>query len=141
MYLLRAFIVWLILIAVESVHGTLRELLLAPLVGDFRARQIAVFTGSLLILCVALLFAGWIRAGTTRRLLYAGILWLTLTLLFEFGLGLLVLNYSWGRVASDYDLAQGGLMPLGLVLLALAPLIGARLRGLKAGREVERVHA
>ena len=31
MYLLRAFAVWLILVAVESAQGTLRELLLAPL--------------------------------------------------------------------------------------------------------------
>ena len=44
---LRAFLVWLLIIAIESVHGTLRVLFLQPLVGDFRARQIAVFTGSL----------------------------------------------------------------------------------------------
>lgn len=138
MYLLRAFAVWLVIVAVESAHGTLRKLFLAPSVGDFRARQIAVFTGSLLILGVACLFAGRIRAGTTGRLLAVGLLWLFLTLLFEFGLGLFVLNYSWERVASDYDLSRGGLMPFGLALLALAPLIAARLRGLETGGGVHR---
>ena len=138
MYLLRAFIVWLILICAESVHGTLRELFLAPLVGELRARQVAVLTGSLLILAVAYLFARWIRAGTTRRLVFAGLLWLSLTLLFEFALGLLVLGYSWERLASDYDLSRGGLMPFGLVILALAPLIAARLRGLTTGRGILR---
>ena len=133
MYLLRASAVWLVIMAVESVHGTLRELFLAPAVGDFRARQIAVFTGSLLILGVAYLCVRWIRAGSTGRLLAVGLLWLFLTLLFEFGLGLLVLGYSWERVASDYDLSRGGLMPFGLVLLTLAPLMTARLRGLDTG--------
>lgn len=133
MYLLRAFAVWLVIVAVESAHGTLRELFLAPLVGEFRARQIAVFTGSLLILAVACLLVRWMRAGTTGRLLTTGFLWLFLTLLFEFGLGLFILGYSWERMASDYDLSRGGLMPFGLVLMTLAPLIAARLRGLKSG--------
>ncbi len=34
----RAFAVWCILIVAESMHGTLRELLLRPYVGDLRAR-------------------------------------------------------------------------------------------------------
>lgn len=127
MYLLKGFAVWLILMAVESVHGALRELFLAPLIGNFRARQIAVCTGSLLILGVACLFVRWMRADTTRRLIAVGLLWLLLTLLFEFGLGRFVLDYSWERMTSDYDLSRGGLMSLGLALLALAPLIASRL--------------
>lgn len=136
MYLLRAFAVWLVIVAVESLHGTLRELFLAPLVGDFRARQVSVVTGSLLILGVAWLFVRWVGAGSAGRLAAAGLLWLCLTLLFEFGLGLFVLGYSWERVASDYDLSRGALMPFGLAFLALAPFVAARLRGLKTGRAI-----
>ena len=50
MFLIRAFAVWLVLIAAEVVHGALRALLLVPAIGDFRARQAGVFTGSLLVL-------------------------------------------------------------------------------------------
>jgi hypothetical protein len=46
MYLLKAFAVWLLIVVGESVNGTLRMLLLAPRVGDFRARQFGVFTGA-----------------------------------------------------------------------------------------------
>ena len=52
MYLLRGLAVWLLNIAVETVHGVLRTALLAPVVGDFRARQYGVVTGSLLIFAV-----------------------------------------------------------------------------------------
>jgi len=35
----RAFVVWLVMMGAEVVHGVLRAILLVPLVGDFRARQ------------------------------------------------------------------------------------------------------
>jgi hypothetical protein len=41
MLLLQAFAVWLVLMAAEVVHGTLHT----PLLGDFWARQVSVFTG------------------------------------------------------------------------------------------------
>ena len=133
MFLLRALAVWLVLIVAESVHGVLRTLLLAPVVGDFKARQISVFTGSLLILAVAYLFVRWIRPGTTGRLITVGLLWLALTMLFEVALGRFVIGYSWNRLASDYDLARGGLMPFGLLILALSPLIAAKLGSIQKG--------
>lgn len=129
MYLLRASAVWLVIMVLESAHGGLRELFLAPAVGDFRARRIAVFTGSLLILAAACLFVRWIRAGTTRRLIAVGVLWLVLTLIFEFCVVRPALGYSWERALSDYDLSRGGLMPFGLLLLTLSPLVASKLRG------------
>lgn len=60
---------WLVIIGAESVHGVLQTLFLAPIVGDFHARQISVFTGSLLILTIAWLFIRWIQVRTTRSLL------------------------------------------------------------------------
>ena len=63
---LRAVAVWLILIGAEVVHGALRTLYLAPRVGDLRARQLGVFTGSGLILAIARLAAPWLRAETSR---------------------------------------------------------------------------
>jgi hypothetical protein len=40
MFLQRSFVVWLVLMAVEVVHGTRHTLLMAPVVGDFLARRI-----------------------------------------------------------------------------------------------------
>jgi hypothetical protein len=39
MFLLRALVVWLVIMGVEFIHGILRTLYLASLVGDFRSRQ------------------------------------------------------------------------------------------------------
>jgi hypothetical protein len=137
-FVLRALAVWLVLIAVEFVHGTLRTLYLAPQVGDFHARQISVFTGSFLIVLVAYLLVPWIHAGNTRSLILVGFLWLTLTVLFELGFGHFIFGRSWENLGSDFDILHGGLLPLGLGVLMFSPLIAARLRvsrKLSAGRE------
>ena len=41
----RAFLAWLVLIATEIIHGTLRTIFLVPVVGEFGSRQMGVFTG------------------------------------------------------------------------------------------------
>lgn len=129
MLLLRALLVWLAVIAAETVHGVLRGLLLVPLVGDLRARQIGVPIGSLIVLAVASLSVRWIAAGTTLRLLGVGLLWVVLTVLFEVGLGRFVLGLTWERIAEDYDHTRGGFLAFGLLVMAVSPVLAAWLRG------------
>jgi hypothetical protein len=120
--------VWLCIISVEVLHGIARAVVLAPAVGDFRARQIAVFTGSLLILVVATSFIRWIRPDSAREAVGVGVVWLLLTLAFEIGFGRYVAHAAWSRIASDYNVFRGGLLPIGLCVLTAAPFITAKFR-------------
>ena len=122
----RALVVWMLMMAIETIHGVLRNRLLAPLVGDFRARQIGVFIGSALILGVAILTIGWIRPTSVRSLVVIGAMWLVLTLAFEFGLGR-AHDRPWAAMLADYDLSRGGLLSIGMVVLPLSPWIAARI--------------
>jgi len=124
----KIFAVWLVIIAVEFVHGIVRTLLIVPHLGDFPARQVGVFTGSILILLIAYLFVPWIGAENTSTLILAGLVWLLLTVGFELGFGRLVLGRSWESLRSDYNLFRGGLLPLGLLVLSSSPLIATALR-------------
>lgn len=126
-YVSRALLVWTVLIGVEFLHRLLRAILLAPYVGDFRSRQIGAVIGSFLVVAVAYLLIGWIAPPTRNALLTVGGLWLSLTLIFEFAFGRLA-GLSWERLVSDYDLRRGGLLSLGMIVLALSPLIASRLR-------------
>ena len=123
----RALLVWLLMMVIETIHGVLRNLLLVPLVGDLRARQLGVFIGSALILGIAVLLIDWIRPSSVRELLVIGAMWLALTLAFEFGLGH-ALGRPWNALLSDYDLTRGGLLSMGMVVLALSPWLAARIR-------------
>lgn len=131
MVLIRAFLVWLVIIAAETVHGILRGVLLVPIVGDLPARQIGVLIGSLLIFAVAYLVIRWIAAQTKLQFLAVGLLWVVLTILFEIGLGRLVLGLPWERLTEDYDVTRGGFMGVGLLFMAAAPWLAAWLRGRK----------
>jgi hypothetical protein len=59
--------------------------------------------------------------------LLAGLLWLVLTLVFEFGFGRWR-GKSWEQLLADYDLAKGRLWVLIPVFTSLAPYIFYRLR-------------
>lgn len=114
---------------VESIHGFLRGIWLAPLVGDFTARQIAVFNGALLIFIITWFFIRWMNLKTKKTLLITGAIWVLLTVVFEIGLGKGVFQMSWDRIFSDYNIIKGGLMPIGLLMMFLTPLATAKLRG------------
>ena len=130
MVLLRSVAVWFVLIGAEVIHGIARTFWLVPIVGDFRSRQIGVFTGSMMNLAVAALFIRWIHPLRIVDAVIVGITWLALTLTFEIAFGRAVVQASWRRIGSDYDLIHGGLLPIGLLLLALIPFITARVRHL-----------
>ena len=126
----RSVIIWLVLIAAEVVHGLLRAIMLEPLVGEFRSNQIGVFTGSVIILLISCLCIRWIAANRLHQLLWVGTIWLVLTVAFELVFGRFVAGGTWERLAADYSLSQGGLMPLGLAFLFFSPLLAARFRGM-----------
>lgn len=125
----RAVLIWLVLIVAEIVHGILRAIFLVPLVGEFRSNQIGVFTGSAIILLIAYFMIRWVGAERTSGLLTVGLIWLLLTVAFEVLLGHFVMGLTWERIASDYNVPRGGLMPLGLVVLFFSPMIAAKVRG------------
>lgn len=126
-YLLRGFYAWLLVALAETVHGTLRTLYLAPVVGDLASRQLGICSASLLILLIAWATIRWIGATGTRPLLAVGLLWLVLMLCFEVGVGR-AFGLSWERIVADYLPWRGGFMILGMCVLTLSPWIADRLR-------------
>jgi hypothetical protein len=128
MLLFKAIAIWLMLIVTESLNGTIRELLLVPRLGKVQARRVSFLTATLLILAIATLMSPWLGMSQIPQLLAVGVLWLILTVAFEVVLGRWGFGYSWQRIIADYNLFQGGLMSIGLVVLLLAPLIALAMR-------------
>ena len=122
---IRAFSVWLLIAAAEVVHGILRMQLLRPLLGDLRARQAAIVTGSLIVLAIAWLTRRFVRAATTGQQIAVGVFWAALMAGFDILFGRYYVGYSWSRIAQDFDPSRGGFMLLGLAVMVLAPWITA----------------
>ncbi len=127
--LAKATVIWMLIAIAEVIHGALRVKFLNRRVGDRRARQVAVFTGSGLILLIAWALAPWLGAPSVAACFWIGLLWLVLMLAFEIGFGRLVFRASWNRLLSDFDFRKGGLLSIGMVILFFAPLLAAKWRG------------
>ena len=126
---LRALAVWLAIMGAETVLGVLRTLYLEPGIGSLHARQVGVFIGSAMIFAVLWATGPWIGAeDDDGRLLKIGAMWVALTLVFEVSLGVAFVAGWRQRMLADYDVAGGGLMPLGLVFMLFAPWLAAHLR-------------
>jgi len=122
----RAVLGWMLIMLLETVHGIVRNLFIAPVIGDLRARQTGVLVGSALVFAVAWLTSNWLGAGSRRALLRVGALWVTLTLVFEMALGRAI-GASWDRILADYNPLRGGFMMLGLAFMFVSPQLAAKL--------------
>jgi hypothetical protein len=129
-FLARGFLAWLLIAALETLHGIARTLWLSPLLGDELARRVAVPGGVLIVSLVAWLTVRWIGARSTARLLAVGALWLLLMVGFDIVLAQ-SLGFSWERILADFDPRRGGLLGFGMATMLVMPWLAARLRGLR----------
>lgn len=129
-WLVRVLAVWLLVIAAETLNGTLREFVIVPLIGSVRSRQISFLAALVLILALTTATVKWIGFADRRRLLATGAIWSLLTLGFELVLIGTTSVDPHEALVRDYDIRVGGLMPFGLVWMFLAPWLACRIRTL-----------
>jgi hypothetical protein len=103
---------------------------LAPRLGDTLARALSTLSLSAMILLATWYTVTWIGPHTTGRALLVGLLWLLLTLAFEFLAGHYLFHKPWSTLLADYDLRRGRIWIMVLVITFAAPLWLGRLRGI-----------
>jgi hypothetical protein len=123
----RGLLVWLGIMLVETVHGVLRGLFLAPRLGEEQAARIGWPLGLVIVLLVSLLTIRWTGVQGTRRLLALGALWAVLTAGFEVAVGL-ARGLGEDQIMAALHPATGTI-PYSALMMLLAPLAAARLRG------------
>jgi hypothetical protein len=124
----RACVAWLPLVPLAILNGLLRELLLEPWLGSRVALPLSGLLLALLVVAYAWLVTPWLLRWVPRECRSAGAVWLLLTLAFEFPFGHFVLGRSWSGMLEVLDVSTGNLMPLVLLVTALAPCLAHRWR-------------
>lgn len=111
---------WLPMIVLAVLNGTTRDLGYKKYVGEIPAHQVS--TVSLLILLA--IYIGWVirkhPPSSAAQAIYIGLLWLALTLAFEFGLGL-ARGHSMSHLLKDYNILKGRIWVLVPLWTAIAP--------------------
>jgi ABC-type uncharacterized transport system permease subunit len=126
----RALAVWLVILVLANLNGAVRELWIIPQIGELSGRAL-----STLILCGLVFFLtwrtiGWIRPVSAGEAVEIGVLWLLLTLAFEFLVGHYVFGTEWATLLEDYDVTKGRIWPLVLAFVVVSPMWTGRMRGL-----------
>ena len=125
MLLLKSLIAWMLILCLAVANGALREAVLIPSLG--RASGL-VLSGVLLCVCVALVAYVLVRLEQgimVRQSAFVGILWLCLTLAFEFSFGRYIQHKPWPELLGAYTFKGGNLWPLVLLVTLLAPYLAA----------------
>ncbi len=126
----RALVVWLALSVVAVLNGTFRQFVLLPSAGAHAGHVISSVTLSLLILLVAWLTIAWIGPTSARDAWAVGVLWLATTVVFEFVAGHYLFGHPWSKLLADYDIRQGRVWMVVLIVTVLAPRWAAGTRRL-----------
>jgi hypothetical protein len=134
MVALKAFGLWLLILAFAVANGGLRE---GVLLKAFPRNLAFTLSGLLLIACIlaiAVLSIRWLGTLAASHYLLVGLFWLALTVSFEFGFGFLLRGESFSSLLEAYKFKGGNIWPLVLAAVAIAPLAAAYARGLVAFR-------
>ena len=111
---------WLILAAIATAAGVVRQLLLPELsVSSARTSSGRCRCPPSLLEPSARSSSG--RKPSVRHAAIVGVSWLGAAVLFEFGLGHWLDGLSWARLLSDYDLRQGRRSLLVWLTVAVGP--------------------
>lgn len=119
--LAKSLSMWFVLLVAMMGNGIFRVLVLQPRLGEDVARQVACLTGMAIILALSVPFVRWLESPSSRQLLKIGLLWLVLTVAFEFLFGHYVAGLRWQTLLAEYNLLRGRLWSLVLLTTLLAP--------------------
>ena len=128
--ILRATAVWLLLLVIAILNGGVREGWIIPRWGSRTGHIVSTLMLAALIVLTAWISVRWVRLSTPAGAVRVGILWLVLTLAFEFLAGHYLFRRGWASLWAEYDLSQGRIWVLLPLVTFLAPLLVGYLRGL-----------
>lgn len=128
--IVRAVVIWLALLATAVLNGIFRVAVLVPRYGETAGHVVSTLVLCVLIVLLSWAAIGWVHPATAAHAAAVGVLWLALTLVFEFGFGRFVAHKTWSELLADYNVLSGRIWVLVLLTTMAGPYLGARLRGL-----------
>jgi hypothetical protein len=117
----RYILAWIPMIAIGIINGIVRESTYGNYLSELRAHQVSTMIGVLLFSGYIWLITRWWSLESPRQAIVIGLVWLGLTIAFEFTFGHFIAGQSWNRLLSDYNILAGRVWLLVLIWIAIAP--------------------
>ncbi len=124
----RTVLVWFALLVLAILNGGFREAVLLPHLGRGAAQAVSTIMLSLLILALGWIAMPWIGPRTLQEAWTIGVIWVGLTLAFEFLAGHYIFGKPWPELLADYNLFAGRIWVMVLIVTLMTPIV-AFMRG------------
>ena len=126
--IIKALLIWCAIIPLAILNGGLRDEIIFPLLGEL-ALPISCILLCILIFIISIIFIPRLGKHSKKKYLTVGILWIVLTVIFEFLIGFAMGN-SFAELINAYDITTGNLWSLVVLFTGISPLLAAKTRKL-----------
>jgi hypothetical protein len=127
--ILRTLTVWFGLLVLAVLNGGFREGVLVPRLGRGFGQAVSTLMLSALIVAAGWISMPWIAPRTLQDAWTVGIVWVTLTLAFEFLAGHFLFGKPWVELLADYNLLAGRIWIMVLIVTLMTPILAFMKRG------------
>lgn len=117
----KAVAVWFGIALLAVANGVLRELFLNKKLGERYGHVLSTLLLSAVVFVVAFLSRRWIGIGSIGEAWLLGVVWVAMTLAFEFLAGHYVFGNPWEKILADYNVAKGRVWLLVPICTLFAP--------------------
>ena len=120
---------WFPMVAIAIANGVLRQAWHGKHLRELQADQVSTLTAVILFgVYIGFVVHLWRPASATQAITI-GLVWLAMTVAFEFLFGHYVAGHPWDRLLHDYNLFAGRVWLVVLLWVTVAPYLFFRLRG------------
>lgn len=120
--MLKYFLLWFPMLLLAILNGTIRDLGYKKYLGDLLAHQVSTVSLIILFTIYIFLIVKYFPPVSATQAIWIGIIWMMMTLAFEFGFGRWRGN-SWCAILHDYNILEGRIWILIPIWLTIAPYI------------------
>jgi hypothetical protein len=118
---------WFVMLLVSIANGAIRDFTYGKHMDELTAHQLSTLSGVLLLGIIIWRFIRLYRPSSSQQAVLIGLLWLGLTVAFEFLFFHYVGGRSWSELLSNYNIFKGRVWVVVLAWIAIAPYVFFRL--------------
>ena len=119
---------WIGMVIIAIMNGVIRDAFYGKRLGELTAHQISTFTLIVLSgLYLWLLGLAW-KIPSSNQAITIGLIWLALTVAFEFLFGHYLMKHPWTKLLHDYNIHKGRIWVLVLLWITIAPYVFYKFR-------------
>lgn len=127
---IKAGAIWFVIAILAVINGIFRESILLPAVGQGIALPVSGIILSIIIFMVTYVTLQLIGNIDYSTCIFIGVQWLSMTLVFEFLFGHYVAGKPWSDLFQVFNIMQGDLFIIVLLVTLVSPLLVAKIRTL-----------